>query len=68
MGKKQRLFSASERRIAFLALIAAALLTGAIMLLERALTPSLGLYGTNVSAPSLPDVIDARPMSRSAAL
>ncbi len=64
MGNRPQLFTASERRIALMALVVAALLTVALILLEQALSPSLGLYGTNLSAPSLPNVIDARPMSR----
>ncbi len=64
MRKKPSLFTANERRIAILTLLAAAVLTLSIMALEGLFRPSLGLYGSAVSAPSLPDVIDARPLAR----
>jgi uncharacterized membrane protein YkgB len=64
MRKKPSLFTANERRIALLALLGAAVLTLSLMALEGLFRPSLGLYGGSMSAPSLPDVIDARPLSR----
>ena len=64
MRKKPSLFTANERRIALLALLGAAVLALSLMALEGALRPSLGLYGASASAPSLPDVIDARPLAR----
>jgi len=64
MRNKPSLFTANERRIALLALLGAAVLAFSLMALEGALRPSLGLYGSTTSAPSLPDVIDARPLAR----
>jgi hypothetical protein len=64
MRKKPSLFTANERRIALLVLVSAGLLTLGLMTVESLLSPSLGLYGTPMSAPSLPNVIDARPLSR----
>jgi hypothetical protein len=64
MRRKPSLFTAQERRIALLVLVTAGVLTLAIMALEGMLRPSLGLYGGPMSAPSLPDVIDARPLAK----
>lgn len=64
MRKKPSLFTAHERRIALLVLITAGVLTLAIMALEGLFRPSLGLYGGPMSAPSLPNVIDARPLAK----
>jgi hypothetical protein len=64
MRRKPSLFTAQERRIALLVLVTAGVLTLAIMALEGMLRPSLGLYGGSMSTPSLPDVIDARPLAK----
>jgi hypothetical protein len=64
MRKKTSLFTAAERRLALWALLAAAVLTLTLMSVEQILSPSLGLYASNVSTPSLPNVIDARPLAR----
>ena len=64
MRRKPSLFTAHERRIALLVLVTAGVLTLGIMALEGLFRPSLGLYGGPMAAPSLPDVIDARPLSK----
>lgn len=64
MRKKPSLFTANERRVALLALLGAAVLTLSLMALEGLFRPSLGLYGSTMSAPNLPDVIDAQPLAR----
>ena len=65
MRKKISLFTTAERRAALYALLAAAALAVILTLAEGLLRPSLGAYEGDVSAaPSLPDVIDARPLSR----
>jgi hypothetical protein len=64
MRKKPSLFTPHERRVALLVLITAGVLTLSIMALEGLFRPSLGLYGAPGAAPSLPDVIDARPLAR----
>ncbi|MDP3406104.1 MAG: hypothetical protein Q8S03_15560 [Brevundimonas sp.] len=56
-------FTAAERRIGLLALVATVVLTLAMIALDAAFRPSLGFYDAPLSAPSsLPDVIDARPL------
>lgn len=64
MRKNPNLFSAHERRIALIVLLAAGVLTISIMALEGLFRPSLGLYGATGTPPSLPNVIDARPLAR----
>ncbi len=64
MRKNPNLFSAHERRIALLVLLAAGVLTLSIMALEGLFRPSLGLYGGAAAPPTLPNVIDARPLAR----
>ena len=64
MRKDPNLFSAHERRIALLVLLAAGVLTLSIMALEGLFRPSLGLYGGPMASPSLPNVIDAQPLAR----
>ncbi|WP_029416137.1 hypothetical protein [Brevundimonas bacteroides] len=64
MRKNPNLFSAHERRVALLVLLAAGVLTLGIMALEGLFRPSLGLYGATGAAPSLPNVIDAQPLAR----
>ncbi|MEQ7155233.1 hypothetical protein [Brevundimonas aurifodinae] len=64
MRKKPSLFTANERRIALIVLLTAGVLTLGIMALEGMFRPSLGLYGSSMSAPSLPNVIDAQPLAK----
>lgn len=64
MRKKPSLFTTNERRIALLVLLTAGVLTLSIMALEGMFRPSLGQYGSPMSAPSLPNVIDAQPLAR----
>lgn len=66
MRNKPSLFTAAERRIGLLALLAAVVLTLTIMVAERAFAPSLGIYGASAPALQVPDVVDARPLSRAA--
>ncbi|WP_269516389.1 hypothetical protein [Brevundimonas subvibrioides] len=66
MRNKPSLFTAAERRIGLLALLAAVVLTLTIMVAERAFAPSLGIYGTSAPTLSAPNVVDARPLSRAA--
>jgi len=63
MRKTASLFSPAERRIALIVLLGAGVLTLGMIALEGAFEPSLGLYGSNLSTPSLPNVIEARPAS-----
>jgi len=64
MPKKQSLFTEQERRIALYALVAAAVMATSMVALDQWLTPQLGIYATDSAPPRLPNVIDARPMSR----
>ena len=66
MRNRPSLFTAAERRIGLLALLAAIILTLTIMVAERAFAPSLGIYGTSAPTLAEPNVIDARPLSRAA--
>ncbi|ADL01821.1 hypothetical protein [Brevundimonas subvibrioides] len=66
MRNKPSLFTAAERRIGLLALLGAVVLTLAIMVAERAFAPSLGIYGSSAPTLQMPDVVDARPLSRAA--
>ena len=66
MRNRPSLFTAAERRIGLLALLAAIVLTLTIMVAERAFAPSLGIYGTSAPTLTEPNVIDARPLSRAA--
>ena len=64
MRKSERMFTAKERKIAFWALILATVVTVAGVLIDRSWSrPSLGLYGAAITTASLPDVIDAQPVS-----
>lgn len=63
MQSKDALFTPAERRLALMALVAAAVLTLGMIALEGALRPSLGLYDMNTPADARSDVIDARPMT-----
>ena len=64
MRKTERMFTARERKTALWALLIAMLITAAGVLIDQSWRrPSLGLYGATVSTASLPNVIDARPVS-----
>ncbi len=64
MRKTERMFTARERKTAFWALVVATLITVVGMLIDQSWSrPSLGVYGATVSTASLPDVVDARPVS-----
>ncbi|MES2860547.1 MAG: hypothetical protein V4701_03710 [Pseudomonadota bacterium] len=64
MRKGKQLFTQGERRVAGLALLSAIVLTLSMLALEPMFRPSLGLYDmSSLSAPSMPNVIDARPMA-----
>jgi|GEM_PF-2217851 len=54
-------FSARERRIALLAVVAAAALAVAGLGLDRMTGPSLGLYGQDAMTSALPGVLEAHP-------
>ena len=66
MRRNVSLFTPGERRVAGLALLGAAVLTLSLVALEKAWTPPLGIYGASTNSVSLPNVIDARPLSRAA--
>lgn len=64
MRKTERMFTARERKAAVWALVIAMLVTAAGVLIDKSWSrPSLGLYGATMTTASLPDVIDARPVS-----
>ena len=64
MRKTERMFTAKERKTALWALVIATLITAVGMLIDQSWSrPSLGVYGAGVSTASLPDVIDAQPVS-----
>ena len=66
-NKKPQLFTAGERKAAWLAILAAILLTLSGQALEAMMRPSLGLYdATPAAVASIPNVIEASPLSRSA--
>jgi hypothetical protein len=62
---RPQLFTPAERRAAGLALLSAIVLALALLGLESAFRPSLGLYDLNMAPAALPNVIDARPLSGS---
>ena len=63
MPRNNAPFTAAERRIGLLALVAVVVLTLGMIALDSALSPSLGVYDLPASSPSsLPGVIDARPL------
>ena len=64
MRNKPSLFTAAERRMGLLALLAAVVLTLTIMVVERYVAPSLGIYGASAPTFNMPNVVDARPLSR----
>lgn len=67
-SKKPQLFTAGERKVAGLAILTAIVLTLSGQVLEAMMRPSLGLYDAQPAAvASIPNVIDASPLSRSAA-
>ncbi len=64
MRKTERMFTAKERKTAFWALILATVITVVGVLIDQSWSrPSLGLYGDAITTASLPDVIDAQPVS-----
>lgn len=68
MRRNVSLFTPTERRVAWLTLLCAAVLTLSLVALEKAWTPPLGIYGATTTSVGLPNVIDARPLSRAAVL
>ncbi|WP_396592972.1 hypothetical protein [Brevundimonas sp. R86498] len=62
MARNNAPFTAAERRIGLLALVAAIVLTLGMMALDSLLRPSLGVYDMPSSSLSLPGVIDASPL------
>ena len=66
MRHKPSLFTTAERRVGLLALLAAIVLTLTIMVAERAVAPSLGIYESSAPTMRMPNVVDARPLSRAA--
>lgn len=66
MAKKTQLFTVGERRGAGLALLSAIVLALSVVGLEQMFRPSLGLYDTGMTAISMPNVIDARPLGQTA--
>ena len=66
-NNKHQLFTPGERKIAGLAILAAIVLTLSGQVLQAMIRPSLGLYDANPAAvASIPNVIEASPLSRSA--
>ncbi|WP_426041071.1 hypothetical protein [Brevundimonas sp. TWP2-3-4b1] len=66
-NNKPPLFTAGERKVAGLAILAAIVLTLSGQVLQAMIRPSLGLYDANPAAvASIPNVIEASPLSRSA--
>ena len=64
MRTTERMFTARERKTAFWALVIAIVVTAAGVLIDESWSrPPLGLYGATMSTASLPNVIDARPVS-----
>ena len=67
MRKKTQLFTARERKVAGLAILTAIVLTLSGQVLEAIMRPSLGVYDASpATVASIPNVIDASPLSRSA--
>ena len=64
MRNKPSLFTAAERRMGLLALLGAVVLTLTIIVAESAFAPSLGIYGASAPTLQMPNVVDARPLSR----
>ena len=62
------LFTARERRIGLLVLLAAAVLTLTLVVAERAFSPPLGIYGSGAPAMQMPGVVDAQPLGRPASI
>ena len=61
-SKKTQLFTATERKVAGLAILTAIVLTLSGQVLQAFMRPSLGLYDTHsVAVAAMPNVIDARP-------
>lgn len=61
MRKTNGVFSHNERKMALWALVTAGILAVGGMTFDRLAGPSLGMYGQDLSAVSLPGVLDARP-------
>ncbi|AQR62171.1 hypothetical protein BZG35_11345 [Brevundimonas sp. LM2] len=66
MRTRSSLFTARERRIGLLALLAAAALTLTLIVAEGAFSPPLGIYGSGAQAVQMPGVVDAQPLGRAA--
>jgi hypothetical protein len=65
---KPQLFTAGERKVAGLAILTAVVVTLSGQVVEAMMRPSLGLYDADpVAVASIPNVIEASPLSRSAA-
>ena len=64
MASQPSFFTARERRIGVMAVLAAAVLTLGLIAAERAVSPPLGIYGADTPAMQAADVVDARPLSR----
>ena len=62
------LFTARERRIGLLALLAAAALTLTLIVAEGVFSPPLGIYGSSTQAMQMPGVVDAQPLGRAASI
>lgn len=63
MGTRQRVFTRDEMRIAVIALLAAAALAIFGMFIQDMIGPSLGPWGAEAAADTLPGVLDAQPIS-----
>ena len=62
MSSSQRgAFTREERKTALWALLIAALIAVAAVMIQQATGPSLGPWGVEQAAATLPDVLDAQP-------
>ncbi len=66
MQRTQRgAFTREERKAARWALLIAAMIAAAAMLMQQLTSPSLGPWGVEQAAASMPGVLDAQPVTSS---